>query len=266
MTMYTFCPNCHTLYSLSARHLAKAGGQTRCGECRQAYSAVDYLFEDLAVAREAQQLHLQQPEDTEETTAQEPLLDTADTADTADLGYIAPDYPESPPLQMPAGGWSQSSFKMPDMLSGVAIVLLVSFMAVQWVLYNRAELAGEPGWRPGLEKFCETLHCSLPLQVDLAQLELVNRDVRQHPRVEEALLVNATLANRADFAQPYPVLEVSFTDLGGNPVAVRRFRPNEYVIDSYTIERGMLPGEPVPVVLEIVDPGEVAASYQFGFL
>jgi hypothetical protein len=153
-----------------------------------------------------------------------------------------------------------------DVLSGTAIVFLVLLLATQWVFFNRAALAGEQGWRPGLEQFCKYLHCSLPLRVDIAQLKLLNRDVRQHPRVDEALLVNATFLNQADFTQPYPVLEVSFSGLDGNPVALRRFRPMEYVNDIQTIKHGMTPGEPVPVVLEILDPGETAVSYQFSFL
>ena len=50
--MYTFCPNCSALYRLTASHLGKAAGQARCGECRQVYSAIDYLFDDLELARE----------------------------------------------------------------------------------------------------------------------------------------------------------------------------------------------------------------------
>jgi hypothetical protein len=153
-----------------------------------------------------------------------------------------------------------------DAFSGTAIVFFALLLAAQWVFFNRADLARESAWRPGLEQFCKYLHCSLPLRVDLSQLKLLNRDVRQHPRVDEALLVNATLANQAGFTQPYPVLEVRFSGLDGSPVALRRFRPIEYVSDSYAVRRGMPPGEPVLVVLEILDPGETAVSYQFGFL
>ena len=175
---------------------------------------------------------------------------------------------DSLPRQMPvsAGRWHHRALTLRDAFSGTAIIFLVLLLATQWVFFNRAELAREQDWRPGLEQFCKFLHCSLPLRVDLSQLKLLNRDVRQHPRVDEALLVNATLSNQADFTQPYPVLEVNFSGLDGSPVAARHFRPIEYVSDSYAVKHGMPPGEPVPVVLEILDPGEAAASYQFGFL
>jgi len=256
--MFTFCPNCRTIFRLTPRHLSTAGGYTRCGKCRLVYSAIDYLYEDLPSTRAGLDRDRQAREDPAEAGAQEPLADNQ--------AVSAGDDHAVPLLSEPAGWWHQGGLTLRDVSSGAAIVFLALLMATQWVFFNRADLAREPAWRPGLEQFCKLLYCSLPLQVDLSQLELLNREVRQHPWAEEALLVNATLSNKAEFTQPYPVLELSFSDLGGNPVAVRRFRPPEYVNDSDVIKRGMQPGEPVPVVLEIVDPGTEALSYQFGFL
>jgi len=256
--MFTFCPNCRTIFRLTPRHLSTAGGYTRCGECRLVYNSIDYLYEDLPSTREAQELLRQAREEPAEADAREPLADIQAVSAGDDLVV--------PTLPVPAGWWVQGGLTLQDASSGAAIFFLTLLMATQWVFFNRADLAREQIWRPGLEQFCKLLHCSLPLKVDLSQLELLNRDVRQHPGVEQALLVNATFSNKADFIQPYPVLELSFTDPGGNPVAVRRFRPPEYVNDSDVIKRGMQPGEPVPVVLEIFDPGTEALSYQFGFL
>jgi hypothetical protein len=138
-------------------------------------------------------------------------------------------------------------------------------LGFQWLYFNRGELASELRWRPALERMCGVLGCELPLRVELGQLELLDRDVRQHPRVEDALLVNATFTNRSGFAQPYPVFEISFSDLAGTVVAVRRFQPAEYLADGVDIEAGIAPDGLVHVVLEVLDPGDEAASYQFGF-
>jgi len=256
--MFTFCPNCHVIFRLTPSHLSRAGGYTRCGECRLVYNAIDCLYEELAETREALEQSQQSGEGRAGAGAQVPLVDDQAISTGEDRA----------PRQFPvsADGWHHRTLTMRDAFSGTAIVFLVLLLAMQWVFFNRADLVRVQDWRPGLEQFCKYLHCSLPLRVDLSQLKLLNREVRQHPRVAEALLVNATLSNQADFTQPYPVLELSFSGLGGNPVALRRFRPMEYVNDTQTIKRGMPPGEPVPVVLEIMDPGETAVSYQFGFL
>ena len=60
---------------------------------------------------------------------------------------------------------------------------------------------------------------------ELADFGIVERDVRKHPSVEEALLINVAFENRATFNQPYPLFEVRFTDSSGAPVAMRRFAP-----------------------------------------
>ena len=51
--MYTYCPNCLAIYQVTSDHIDKAGGRTRCSECRQVYRAADYLFDDLAAVRNA---------------------------------------------------------------------------------------------------------------------------------------------------------------------------------------------------------------------
>jgi hypothetical protein len=95
---------------------------------------------------------------------------------------------------------------------------------------------------------------------------LLNRDVRRHPEVSNALLVNATMINRAGFTQSWPVMSIRFSDLSGKPVAERRFLPAEYLGGSVNNSEGMAPASPVQVVLEIEDPGEEAVSFEFDFL
>jgi hypothetical protein len=97
-------------------------------------------------------------------------------------------------------------------------------------------------------------------------MDIINRDVRNHPTLEDVLLVNVAFENRADFIQPYPVLEVSFTDQSGDSVAMRRFRPAEYLDTGVDLHNGMASGAPVQVVLEIIDPGDEVVSFQFTFM
>jgi hypothetical protein len=142
----------------------------------------------------------------------------------------------------------------------------VLLLGLQWVYFNRGTLAADAGMRPALERFCGVLQCDLPLRTDLAQLEIIDRDVRKHPQEDAALLINASVANRADFTQPYPVFEISFSDTAGRAVAMRRFLPAEYLEPGSDTAAGMAAGVPVHIVLEIQDPGDQAVSFQFGFL
>jgi len=272
--MYTFCPECHTTFRVKADHLHAAGGQVRCGECRYVFSAVECLFDELSAAREAMATGRASAEqqELEEVAAEEAAVDTETELSPADELVAESDFKEmlasseSLVQRVSGGAWIDSVAPLKNVFAGAGIAVLVLLIGTQWVFFNRDALAADSNWRPALERFCAVLHCALPLRVDLARIELTSRDVRKHPLVKDALLINATLVNQAGFTQPYPVFEISFSGLSGEPVAMRRFRPAEYLGGGGGLEAGMAPGAPVHVVLEILDPGEEAVSFQFGFL
>jgi hypothetical protein len=114
--------------------------------------------------------------------------------------------------------------------------------------------------------FCARLQCDLPLRRDTGSVQIVKREIRDHPHVKDALLVNATFVNRAAFVQALPVVQVSFSDMSGTPVAVRRFTPEEYLSTQQGIPDGIAPGEQQHLLLELIDPGDRAVSFQFDFL
>jgi predicted Zn finger-like uncharacterized protein len=272
--MYTFCPECATVFAVKADHLHAAGGKVRCGSCNHVYSAVNYLFEEIGVARDAAAAHRASREldavvDVGTAEGGQPLWQMAAAAGSP--GYAAPADDQGPasvsvnsrPLP---GGWERRPIAWHDVVSGIGIGLLVLLLGIQWLYYNRNMLANDVRLRPTLERFCAYLPCDLPLQTDLAQIELVERDVRRHPQADAALLINATLVNHASHVQPYPVFSISFSNLAGKPVALRHFRPAEYLGDNTTISAGMAPGARVNAVLEIEDPGTEAVSFQLDFL
>lgn len=144
-------------------------------------------------------------------------------------------------------------------------LLLTLLLLGQYIWAERYRMAGIPAFRPYLDAACGVLGCDLPLRHETARLEVLEREIRNHPHVDDALLVSATFTNGADFVQSYPVFEVAFSDVSGTPVAVRRFQPSEY-LDGVDPSRGMPPGQQTRLMLEIIDPGDRAVSFQFDFL
>lgn len=118
------------------------------------------------------------------------------------------------------------------------------------------------GW---LRSFCRSVGCRLPLVQDLRQLRLLARDVQSHPSVRGALMISATLRNEAHFAQPYPTLNVTLSDVDGKKLATRRLDPPDYLGDAATLQRGIAPGSNVAVVLEVQDPGSRAVAFELAF-
>jgi predicted Zn finger-like uncharacterized protein len=263
--MYTFCPDCSTVFSIRAEHLHAASGLVRCGECRQVFSAVDHLYDGLMEARfalfklaEAEQVQA----GDEAVVAGTPPVDES----SGEPAVLAVNPEPRVAGALPRSSWSRQPVSMRDVASGAGIGLLVLLLAGQWAYFNRADLAMRPSWRPVVERICSVAACELPLPSDIDQVALLDRDVRRHPEIRDALLVNATLVNRAEFTQSYPVLSIRFSDLAGKPIAERRFRPTEYLGEDLNYDDGMAPAAPVHVVLEIEDPGEEAVSFQFDFL
>ena len=256
--MFTYCPNCATVFQVSANLLSCAAGKVRCGECRHVYVATDYLFDDAAQARAALDASTGSADD-------EITLAPVDYVRMPDVEQPEEEEDTAPARPGPAG-WERQSFSMRDLGSGLGIVCLLLLLGVQWIYFNRTALAADSAWRPTVERLCAVMQCTLPLRADIEQLVITNRDVRQHPTIDQALLINASFENRADFIQPFPVFEISFTDKSGDPVAIRRFLPAEYLTEDTMVTQGLPADIPVQVVLEVMDPGDEAVSFQFGFL
>ncbi len=266
--MYTFCPTCSTVFAIKAEHLLAAGGRVRCGECGQVFRAFDYVYEDLATVQSALAGHLASQAVQHVDERQVGSGNAGGDVEADDGHDVLYDTSTAGMLMQPefSGAWSGRSHAGRNAAKGAIIGALLLLLGVQWLYFNRTGLAAQNDWRPGLESLCSLLRCELPLRVDLSRIELVNRDVRKHPRVAGALLINATLVNRADFSQPYPTLEVTFSNSSGAPIAARRFDPAEYLGEQVDITAGMPKDAPLQVVLEIEDPGEDAVSFQFEFL
>ncbi len=146
-------------------------------------------------------------------------------------------------------------------------VMLALGLGIQYASFHGQELLDRyPGLRPPLEQFCVLLGCELPIRRDPEAVRLLSRDVRLHPRYQDALLVNAILVNEASFTQPYPVLQLEFSDISGTPLAARRLQPAEYLDKSIRIEEGLPPGLPVHIVLELQWLKQAPVSFEFKFL
>jgi predicted Zn finger-like uncharacterized protein len=161
------------------------------------------------------------------------------------LDYLAP--PPSGPAVV--AKWA--------LLSVLALVVL----AGQYAFFHFDTLARSPQWRPLYAEACQLVGCQLPLQTDLSRLRGANLVVRSHPHYQNALMVDALLFNEGEWPQPFPALELTFKDLRGDTVAMRRFAPSEYLRGELAGLDAMPVDTPVHIALEIVDPGEQAVNY-----
>lgn len=152
--------------------------------------------------------------------------------------------------------------RVPNWLWAIGVLLLGLGLVAQTAYFRFDSLSKRDPWRQLYAAACPALGCTLPAQVDITSIHTSNLVVRSHPQIANALAVEAVLLNRAPFDQPFPTLQLRFTDLKNAPVASRRFGPSDYLKGELSGRKLMPTGNPVHIALEIVDPGTEAVNYE----
>lgn len=145
------------------------------------------------------------------------------------------------------------------------VLMAAAGLAGQYIAYQFDDLARQDAYRPWFQQLCPTLGCTLPSRVDIAHIKSSNLVVRSHPGFAGALVVDAIIYNRATFSQPFPLLELRFSDLNGSLIASRRFKPGEYLSGELAGVSEMPSQTPIHISLDILDPGNKAVNYSLSF-
>lgn len=148
----------------------------------------------------------------------------------------------------------------------VAMILLVLSLGGQYAYFNFDTLSRMPALRPLITQYCPIIGCQPAPQSDVTQIVGTNLVVRSHPYEKNALVIDVIIKNQAKFDQPYPVVQLNFEDINGQPVASRRFAPAEYISDKAVTPDSMPSNTPIHLTLEIEDPGRSAVNYELLFL
>ena len=149
--------------------------------------------------------------------------------------------------------------------ASIALVLMLSLVA-QVIYMNKDRLATHPQWRPMLVAVCQLTGCELASAINLANIEGSHLIVRQHPDNPDALMVDAMLLNSAAHSQPFPKLELRFSDQHNVLVAAGRFQPKDYLQGELSALSAMPPNTPLHISLAITNPGDDASHYTLRLL
>lgn len=261
---YTQCTSCLTLFRIDARHLRAAGGRVRCGLCGERFDAWHALAErlpsDLPMGPEAcERLPRYDAAVAPARASSEPgpagLDATGPRKQESDWRYATAMAMESAAAPARRRRWPWAL--------GCLLALLV--LAGQWFWFQREALAQDPAWRPWIVRLCATAGCTLPPAHRPMAVAVVARTLRAHPAVSDALLFTATLVNRADAPQVWPQLGLTLLGIDGRALGQRWFTPREYLVDHARLPGPMPAGQPVPVRLEIKDPGAGAVGFEIAF-
>ncbi len=158
------------------------------------------------------------------------------------------------------------SNERPSAAWGWACILLTMLLAGQLLYVEHEALLANDKVRPWLVDGCARIGCQVPLPRDLRGLNLLKREVRPHENLAGALQISATMHNGGKLPAPFPLVEVRLADLNDRVIAMRRFRPEEYLADPSVISSGFPVDSNTPLLFEVADPGQEALAFEFKFL
>lgn len=153
-----------------------------------------------------------------------------------------------------------------DMAWSLAILVFTATLFAEYLWFNHNELISDPQLRPLITQFCAVANCDTMNLREPAKIEMTTRNIYSHPNVKKALMISGTLINHAHFDQPYPDMQIDFSDVRGEVIASRVFTPEYYMQIKLDSLKLMPPETPVDFNMEIQDPGNDAMTYEFSFL
>jgi predicted Zn finger-like uncharacterized protein len=145
---------------------------------------------------------------------------------------------------------------------GSAIALCLFLLGFQIAFFQKDSLSREPEWHSFYQNFCGLFGCTLPELYNVDEIRTQVLTVKEHPHYRDALIADIVIVNLANIEQPYPQLELMFTDTSAQVVAARTFKPEEYLRGELAGTQALMPSrQAVHIALEIDDPGKSATGY-----
>jgi hypothetical protein len=154
--------------------------------------------------------------------------------DGVDPDVLIPQYERSPPKR---------TF---NVLSILAVLALSLLLLVQFLYSNKGWFTNE-------------------LKRNPEQVQMTSRNIISHPNDNGVLLISASIENKAEHDQPYPYVEVTLLDNNENTIALRCFKPEEYLL-QYSENDIFSANKEAMLQLKITDPGKKATRFNFKFL
>ena len=262
--MHTRCPKCQTVFRVTPAQLKMREGMVRCGRCQHAFPADKHFIRKATkpAAKNTQAPVRKRPASKKISTPESAKPKSGSAGVAPSTIAAAPFHAQSMRLDV-APLARRPQIKTRNIYWAVGSALLLLLMAGQALIFYGYEFARRtPALRSAVDLLCDPLPCRrLPL-IDMRRMDLVETRVAPHPRYDKALRVKATLVNRAEMVQPYPLLEVSLIDSQGQLVARRTYPPREYLSKPEVIQQGMPPQLAINVQLDITSPGVQASGYE----
>lgn len=222
MTEITQCPECRTRFKVTDAQLDAHDGLVRCGHCHDVFNAREHLQDDEPSPQLSLPIDIESP---------------ANQPDLAPIPVVREPREEPTTLAQQVQFVEELTDEVPELprrkisWTGIVIALILSLALLAQAAYHfRVELAARlPGLKPLLTQYCELLACTVALPQEAELIVIESSELESDPGHSNIVTLHVLVHNRAPYAQAYPSLELTLTDLQDQTVARRVFRAADYL-------------------------------------
>ena len=245
------CPSCHAELNLTQSDMEQANGNIICGNCKTSFYSPNYLLKGF---------YSSQPK----TQKEAPFINSAEKSVkyATNKNDAMSDEDTDILLPPPAKYFSYRRRRVVRSMAvgGTNLVLFV-LLLFQLLWLNFEEWVIKEHLHPVYSFLCsiDHLQCQTPLLVELDSLVLEDIDISLKDLTSYEM--KAQLVNKDNKPQPFPQINIIFSDINDIAIATGRFSPHQYLLAE--VPAGVMgAGEKYDVVLEVRKPSLPVTSYQ----
>lgn len=264
--MFVACPHCGFLVAslgTATRRCPRCGGSVETSQ-----AAVPATEADAPAADEDAGSPTGQAADAADADTAAATDAHTDTDTAAAAGEPVPAAPATPPVRRSQRAPSfvrrhaPAPTRSSDRRWWWVVVPLALLLALQLLLAQRVELAADARWRPVIGQLCGVLQCEVPAWREPTAFTMLQRSVRPRSGVAGVLRVDASFRNDARWAQPWPTVLLTLSDMEGRPVGLRAFQPHEYRGHG---DGRIAPGQSATIRFDVIEPAQRVVAFTFDF-
>ncbi len=282
--LITTCNHCGSRFRVTPTQLNAKQGQVRCGRCRNIFNGFEALerFPDddtgarLLAAAEGTKGAERTPAPKPPQVDDLPDLESLDSPPppAPEPQYVEPPapVPSTPPRsaapvrQAPAVEVSlppPPEREPPARAWTFGATLLALVLATELAYAYRSPIAQRyPVLRPYMESACNVVGCTVPWAREESLLKLEESELLEVPGKPGEISLNARIRNLAPVPQEYPFIELTLTDIGGQPAIRRVLQPPDYLGRPPVGGETIAPGAELNVQLRLETPRTKATGYE----
>ena len=278
--MKTECPNCGTIFNIVPSQMIRADKRVRCSACMTIFNSDFCLVIEKGLL--AQKNRPEKPPFLQKLEQSLPLplplpLPLQDIPKTHHSTKQTSE--EKSYYPVPIEETDSGTDEIPEflrnydeknnnngsrfVLGAIACLTLTLLLGSRSIYVFKDVLSSDYKLRPYVQLFCQYTNCQLNPLRSIQSFKLIKRNIYSHPNQKGELIISAVFKNNAAFAQIYPKIRISMSDIQGNLVAQRIFSADEYLaIPDKRISKGAT----ATLSLNIIDPGHDALTFELEFI